>query len=45
MIEDILTDEKELGSMMETTVYKHISSYIQGMTANIGYFRKTKDNQ
>ncbi len=45
MIDDILTDEKELGAMVESTVYKHITSFYQGYTAHIGYFRKSKDNQ
>ena len=45
MIDDILSDEKELGAMVETTVYKHIVSFYQGSTAQLGYFRKAKDNQ
>lgn len=45
MIDDILSDEKELGVMVETAVYKHIVSFYQGSTARIGYFRKAKDNQ
>ena len=45
MIDDVLADEKELGAMVETTVYKHIVSFYQGSTAQLGYFRKAKDNQ
>jgi len=45
MIDDVLADEKELGIMVETTVYKHIISFYQGSTAHIGYFRKLKENQ
>ena len=45
MIEDVLSDEKELGAMIETCVYKHIVSFYQGSTAQIGYVRKAKDNQ
>ena len=45
MIDDVLSDEKELGAMVETTVYKHIMSFYQGSTAQLGYFRKAKDNQ
>ena len=45
MIEDVLSDEKELGTMVETCVYKHIASFYQGSTAQLGYFRKLKDNQ
>ena len=45
MIDDVLSDEKELGAMVETTVYKHMVSFYQGSPANLGYFRKAKDNQ
>lgn len=45
MIDDVLSDEKELGVMVETAVYKHIVSFYQGSTAQLGYFRKAKDNQ
>ncbi len=45
MVDDVLSDEKELGAMVETAVYKHIVSFYQGSTAQIGYFRKAKDNQ
>jgi predicted AAA+ superfamily ATPase len=45
MIDDVLSDEKELGTMVETTVYKHMVSFYQGSPAQLGYFRKAKDNQ
>ncbi len=45
MIDDVLSDEKELGAMVETTVYKHMVSFYQRSTASLGYFRKAKDNQ
>ncbi|MCI6004773.1 MAG: ATP-binding protein [Blautia sp.] len=45
MIDDILSDEKELGVMVETCVYKHMVSFYQGSAAQLGYFRKAKDNQ
>lgn len=45
MIDDILADEKELGAMVETTVYKHMVSFYQGSPAQLGYFRKATDNQ
>ncbi len=45
MIEDVLSDERELGIMVETAVYKHLVSFYQGSTAQLGYFRKRKDNQ
>ena len=45
MIDNVLSDEKELGAMVETTVYKHMVSFYQGIPAQLGYFRKAKDNQ
>lgn len=45
MIDDILSDEKDLGAMVEATVYKHIVSFYQGSAAQLGYFRKQKNNQ
>ena len=45
MVEDVLSDEKELGAMIETTAYKHIVSFYQGTTVQLGYFRKARDNQ
>ncbi|MCM1101029.1 MAG: ATP-binding protein [Acetatifactor muris] len=45
MIDDVLSEEKELGVMVETAVYKHILSFYQGSAAQIGYFRKARDNQ
>lgn len=45
MIDDVLSDEKELGVMVEMTVYKHMVSFFQGGPVQLGYFRKAKDNQ
>ena len=45
MIDDALSDETELGVMVETTVYKHMLSFYQNSPARLGYFRKAKDNQ
>ena len=45
MIDDVLSHEKELDAMVETTVYKHMISFYHGNTAGLGYFRKAKDNQ
>ncbi len=45
MIDDVLSDERELGAMVETTVYKHMVSFYQGSPASLGYFRNAKDNQ
>lgn len=45
MIDDVLSEERELGMMVETVVYKHMASFYQGSTARLGYFRKAKNNQ
>lgn len=45
MVDDVLSDESELGAMVETAVYKHMVSFYQDSTAQLGYFRKAKDNQ
>lgn len=45
MVDDVLSEETELGVMVETAVYKHMASFYQGSLAQIGYFRKAKDNQ
>ena len=45
MIDDVLSDESELGIMVETAVYKHMVSFYQGSAARLGYFRKAKNNQ
>ena len=45
MVDDVLSDESELGAMVETTVYKHVLSFYQGSSAQLGYFRKARDNR
>ncbi|MGD8401507.1 MAG: ATP-binding protein [Bacillota bacterium] len=45
MMDDVLADEKEMGVMVETAVYKHLVSFYHGSPAHIGYFRKLKENQ
>lgn len=44
MIDDVLSDETELGAMVETAVYKHMISFYQGTPAQLGYFRNARDN-
>ncbi len=44
MIDDVLSDETELGAMVETAVYKHMVSFYQGSPAQLGYFRNARDN-
>lgn len=45
MVDDVLSDERELGLLIETTVYKHLVSFYQGTGAQLGYYRKAKENQ
>jgi predicted AAA+ superfamily ATPase len=46
MLDDVLSDDEEMGVMVETTVYKHIASFYQGApSVHIGYYRKAKENQ
>lgn len=45
MIDDVLSDERELGITVETAVFKHMVSFYQNRAAQIGYFRKMRDNQ
>jgi hypothetical protein len=46
MLDDVLSDDTDMGVMVETAVYKHVLSYYRGTNAlNIGYYRKASDNQ
>lgn len=45
MIEDVLSDETELGLIVETDVYKHLVNHYRGKPVQVGYFRKAKGNQ
>lgn len=46
MIDNVLSDESEMGVMVETAVYKHILSfYHTSPSAQIGYYRKARENQ
>ncbi len=45
MVDDILSDEQELGAIVENAVYKQIEYFYKGSTAQLGYFRKARDNQ
>jgi len=46
MLDDVLSDDSEMGIMVETTVYKHIVSFYRNISSvHIGYYRKAKDNQ
>jgi predicted AAA+ superfamily ATPase len=46
MIEDVLSDDAEMGIMAETVVYKHIIAFFRNTSsARVGYYRNAKDNQ
>jgi predicted AAA+ superfamily ATPase len=46
MIDDVLSDDREMGVIVETTVYKHIVTFFQAVpTVRVGYYRKMRDNQ
>jgi len=46
MLDDVISDDIEMGVMVETTVYKHIVSFYQSApSVHIGYYRKAKENQ
>ncbi len=45
MIDDVLSDETELGAVVETAVYKHMVSFYQGIPAQLGYYRNARDTQ
>ena len=46
MDDDFLTDQKELGRIVETTVYKHIASFYYPLATRVGYSRGgPKDNE
>ena len=46
MIDDVLSDDQEMGIMVETAVYKHILSFYHSKPAvHIGYYRKARENQ
>ena len=44
MDEDILTNSIELGKMVETAVYKHITAFYYQQAARVGYYRGGKKN-
>jgi len=46
MIDDVLSDDQEMGIMVETAVYKHILSFYHAKpAAYVGYYRKARENQ
>jgi uncharacterized protein len=45
MLENVLTDPIEMGIMVETTVYKHLSAFYYKTQTRVGYYRKTGTNE
>jgi len=46
MMDDVISDDQEMGIMVETAVYKHIVTFFQtASTVRIGYYRKARENQ
>lgn len=45
MIDNILIDSKELGTTVETAVFKHIYNFYTQTNAKVGYFRKSTDQK
>ena len=46
MLDDVLTDDEEMGVMVETTAFKHVASFYRSApSVHLGYYRKAKENQ
>ena len=45
MLEDVITDPEEMRIMVETAVYKHIAAFYYTTNAQVGYYRRLKDNE
>ena len=46
MLDDVLSDDTEMGVTIETTCFKHIVSFYQNTpSVHVGYYRKAKENQ
>ena len=46
MVDDVLSNDEEMGVTVETAVYKHVASYYRSVRpARVGYYRKAKENQ
>jgi predicted AAA+ superfamily ATPase len=39
MLDEVITDPEEMGIMVETTIYKHISAFYYTSHAKVGYYR------
>lgn len=45
MLEDVITNPEEMGIMVETAVYKHIAAFYYTSNAQVGYYRRVKENE
>lgn len=45
MLEDVIADPNEMGIMVETAVYKHIAAFYYTTNAQVGYYRRVKENE
>jgi len=45
MLEDVIANSEEMGVMVETTIYKHITSFYYQTTSQVGYYRRNYGNQ
>jgi predicted AAA+ superfamily ATPase len=45
MIEDVITIPEEMGIMVETAVYKHLAAFYYTSNAQVGYYRRLKENE
>ncbi len=45
MDDDILTNETELGKIVETVIYKHVKSFYYQNSTRVGYIRSSKDKE
>ncbi|WP_439951257.1 ATP-binding protein [Carboxydothermus islandicus] len=41
MLDNVLTDPKELGIMVETAIYKHLAAFYYRLNIKVGYYRQT----
>ncbi|HYE81670.1 MAG TPA: ATP-binding protein [Clostridia bacterium] len=45
MLEDVITNQEEMGIMVETAVYKHVAAFYYTTNAQVGYYRRVKENE
>lgn len=45
MLENPLADSKEMGIIVETTIYKHVKTFYYKINTNVGYFRQINGKQ